>query len=136
MKKIKLTIISIILAVLVGVFYSNPAYAEVGNNGCEVDTGILDCSSRLDASGEAKEGIEGTGLWSMILLVLNILTGGVGVAAVIGVIYGAALYTSAGGNSSQIQKASEIFTGIAYGIIAFAAMWSILNFLIPGGVFA
>jgi hypothetical protein len=51
-------------------------------------------------------------------------------------VYGAVLYTSAGGNQEQVKKARTIFTNVAIGIIAFAAMWSLLNWLVPGGVFS
>ena len=64
------------------------------------------------------------------------MAGGVGIAALGGLVYGSTLYASANGKPDQLQKATAVFTGIIYGVITFAAMWSILNFLIPGGVFA
>jgi hypothetical protein len=63
------------------------------------------------------------------------LTAGVGVLALAGIVYGAVLYTSAGGSPEQIKKARTIFVNVVVGVVAFAAMWGLLNFLIPGGVF-
>ena len=95
-----------------------------------VDTAILSC----DGSTDAKT-MEGTGIWQLLLLGINILTVGVGVAALAGVVYGAFLYTSAGGNPDKVKKAKELFVNVVIGVIAFAAMYALLNFLVPGGLF-
>lgn len=95
-----------------------------------VDTSILSCNQ----TGQGDE-VKDSGLWGILLLVINILTAGVGVLAVAGVVYGAVLYTSAGGSQEQIKKAITIFTNVAIGLVAFAGMWVLLNFIIPGGVF-
>lgn len=106
--------------------------SALGNNGCEVDTSIIKCE-------DVKEGdnvpVENTGLWSVLRLVINILIAGVGVLALAGIVYGAVLYTSAGGNTEQVKKAMGIFTNVVIGVVAFAGMWVLLNFLIPGGAF-
>jgi hypothetical protein len=69
------------------------------------------------------------------LLAINILTAGVGVAAVGGIVYGAVLYTSAGGSQEQVKKAVGIITNVVIGVVAYALMFSVLNFIIPGGLF-
>jgi hypothetical protein len=70
-----------------------------------------------------------------LILVINILTAGVGIAAIGGIVYGAVLYTTAGGSQEQVKKAISIITNVVIGIVAYALMWALLNFLIPGGVF-
>jgi len=105
--------------------------AEAKNNGCETDTAIIKCDN-VDVT---KDGVENTGLWSVLMLVINILTGGVAVIALGGIVYGSILYTSAGGSQEQVKKAMGIFSNVVIGIIAFAGMWALLNFLIPGGAF-
>ncbi len=100
-------------------------YADCGS----VKTAIINCSQ----TGNGKN-IQDTGLWGILLLAINILTAGVGVVALAGIVYGAILYTSAGGNQEQVKKAITVFTNVVIGIIAFAGMWALLNFLIPGGV--
>lgn len=94
-----------------------------------VQTAIIQCGGSKDATTP-----QGTGLWGLLLLVINILTAGVGVVALAGLVYGSILYTSAGGNPEQVKKARTIFTNVVIGIIAYAAMWALLNFIIPGGV--
>jgi len=95
-----------------------------------VDTGIIGCTQ----SGTGDD-IENTGLWGILMLTINFLTAGVGVVALAGIVYGSVLYTSAGGSQEQVKKAMGIFTNVVIGVIAFAGMWALLNFLIPGGVF-
>ena len=104
---------------------------EAKNNGCETDTAIIKCDN-VDVT---QDGVENTGLWSILMLAINVLTAGVGVVALAGIVYGSILYTSAGGNQEQVKKAMGIFTNVVIGIIAFAGMWALLNFLVPGGVF-
>lgn len=95
-----------------------------------VQTSIISC--KQDNTGND---YTNTGLWGILLIAVNILTAGVGVVALAGIVYGAILYTSAGGNQEQVKKAITIFTNVVIGVIAFAGMWALLNFLIPGGVF-
>jgi hypothetical protein len=79
--------------------------------------------------------VENTGLWQVLLLAINILTGLIAVAALGGLIWGAVMYTSAGGNVEQTKKAMGIITNVVIGVLAYGLMFAGLNFLIPGGVF-
>ena len=100
------------------------------------ETAIINCGDdKTDNNGDGVVDEKDSGIWSLLLLVINILTAGVGVVALGGIIYGAVLYTSAGGNQEQIKKSIGVFTNVVIGVIAFAGMWALLNFLIPGGVF-
>ncbi len=94
-----------------------------------VETSIVSCPQG------GGEGVEDSGLWGILLLTINILTAGVGVLALAGIVYGSVLYTSSGGSQEQVKKAITVFTNVGIGVIAFAGMWVLLNFLIPGGVF-
>ena len=105
---------------------STPVLAHTTCGGA--DTALISCD---DNDGT----VEGSGVWSLLLIAINILTAGVGVLALAGIVYGAVLYTSAGGSQEQVKKAMGIFTNVAIGVIAFAAMFSLLNWLVPGGVF-
>ena len=107
------------------------AATVTGNNGCGTDTTIIKC----DNVTVKNNGVENTAVWSLLLTAIKILSVGVGVAAVGGVVYGAILYTSAGGNQEQVKKAMGIITNVVIGVIAYALMFSLLNFLIPGGLF-
>lgn len=94
-----------------------------------VPTSVISCSQGGGTN------LEETGVWGILLLAVNILTAGVGILALAGIVYGAILYTSAGGNPEQVKKARGIFINVVIGVVAFGIMFTLLNFLVPGGVF-
>jgi len=96
-----------------------------------VTTAIISC----DEKGGKNAEVQDTGVWGVLLLAINILTAGIGVAAIGGIIYGAILYTSAGGSPEQVKKAMQVITNVVIGVVAYALMFAGLNFLIPGGLF-
>ncbi len=79
--------------------------------------------------------VEQSGVWGLLLMAINILTAGVGIAAVGGIIYGSIMYATAGGSPENVKKARTIITNVVIGIIAYAFMFTILNFITPGGLF-
>lgn len=132
---------------------ATPRLAIAASCGAGVETSIIDCDetggdegvcpdgtrqavSNACADGSTPDAVKNSPIWGVLLIAINILTAGVGIAAVAGTIYGAILYTSAGGSTEQVKKAYGIFTNIVIGIIAYALMYAGLNFLIPGGLFA
>ena len=81
------------------------------------------------------EGEGSTAIINIIKQVIKVLTAGIGIAAVGAVIYGAFLYTTSEGSPDKIKKAREIWTNTVIGLLMFAFMVLITNFIIPGGVF-
>lgn len=126
---IKQTILAFILTVGFGSIILTPVASAATLKCGGVDTSIISCTQ---AGGKE---VEQTGVWGILLLVINILTAGIGVAAVGGVIYGAVLYTTAGGSMDQTKKSKAIIFNTVIGIGAYALMYAFLNFLIPGGLF-
>jgi len=96
----------------------------------EAETSIINCDAK--GGSNAKD----SAIWQVLLIALNILTGGVGIAAVGGIVYGAILYSSASDNASQTQKAIEVIRNVIIGIVAYGVMYLVLNYLIPGGIFS
>lgn len=85
---------------------------------------------------QGKDDKEGGGvIFGLLKTVLKILTACIGIAAVGGIGYGALLYTTAENKPEQTKRAIEIIRNVVIGIIAYALMYVLLNFLIPGGVF-
>lgn len=95
-----------------------------------VETSIVNC----DQSGNGNSAKD-SGVWGILLLVINIMTAGVGILAVGGIVYGAVLYASAEEKAAQVEKAKEVIRNVILGLIAYGAMYMLLNFLIPGGIF-
>lgn len=87
-------------------------------------TSIIDCGS---AKGE-------DAIFKVLGDIIKILTGLIGLVALAAVIYGAILYGSASDSPENIKKAREIWTNVVIGLVLFAFMSAILNFIIPGGV--
>lgn len=77
----------------------------------------------------------GDGISLLLLKAINILTALVSIAAVGGLVFGSILYTTAAGDSAKTKKGITVITNVVIGLIAFASMWALLNFMIPGGVF-
>lgn len=132
MKIKQISIISIAVFAMLGLSTLSTSPVDAAECG-DVQTSIIDCPQTGDVSGD---NYENTGIWALVLLVINILATGVGVAAVVGIVYGAILYSSAGGSPEKVKKARTVIMNVVIGLLLFAAMYSLLNFLIPGGVFS
>jgi len=96
-----------------------------------VDTAIISCPE----PGGKGSTVDQSGIWGVLLMAINILTAGVGVAAVAGIVWGSILYTTAGGKPEQVKKANVVIANTVLGIIIYAVAYSLMNFLIPGGLF-
>jgi len=126
---IKQTILAFAIVIGMGGFLLSPVVAAEDCNG--YSTSVLPCGG--DNSGTD---VKNNGIWGILLLVINILTAGIGVAAVGGIVYGSILYTTAGGSMDQTKQAKTIIFNVVIGLVAYALMFSFLNFIIPGGLFS
>ncbi len=130
--KLKQTVVVGIVGVLSTFGLLTLTSSAVGAAECGgVTTSIISCTE--DNTGGS---VENNGIWGLLLLTLRIMTAGVGVLAVGGIVYGAILYTSAGDRSEQVKKAISVITNVVIGLVAYVAMYALLEFLIPGGVFS
>lgn len=96
-----------------------------------VDVAFLECPDQFDGSG----GIEKSGLWGTLTVILNITLLGVGILAVGGIVYGALLYASAQDNQQQVQQARSVIRNVVIGLVAYFLMYALSQYLIPGGIF-
>ena len=125
--KIKQTILVLVATIGISGLFAGPL---VSADCAGVKTSIINCTPKAGSTG-----VESTGVWSLLLMVINILTAGVGILAVAGIVYGSVMYASAGGNPENVKKARTIITNVVIGIIAYAFLFTILNFITPGGLF-
>ena len=95
----------------------------------------IDSSEKCSDNSSPKVDIANTGVWGILLIAINILTAGIGVVALGGIVFASIMYISAGGNPEQTKKAMGIISNIVIGVIAYAGMYALLNFLVPGGLF-
>lgn len=135
--KVKQKITKLILATMPGMLLSasfltiaTPTISLALEKCGGVETAIIKC----DQNNQNPD-LESNGLWGLLLIAINVLTAGVAIAAIGGIVYGSVLYASAANNSGQVQKAREIITNVVIGIVAYVGMFALLQFIIPGGVF-
>ena len=101
---------------------ANPPGAGKGDCG-DAKTVIIKCAG----SGE-------DALADILKQIIIILSIGIGVAAVGGIVYGAMLYTTARDSSSQTEKGMEVIRNVVIGILLYIFMIALINWLVPGGV--
>jgi hypothetical protein len=68
----------------------------------------------------------------LLKFVIWVMTAGVGVLAVGGIVWGAILYTSSGQSQENTKKGIEIIKNVVIGLLLYVFMFAIINFLIPG----
>lgn len=106
------------------------AAAQSGTNSCgDVDTAFLSCRV------PAVLGISGTGLGALLGIIINIMALGVGVVAVGALVYAGIAYASSRDDEAQVKKAKTMIKNTIIGLSLFGAMYAVVQFLVPGGVF-
>lgn len=100
--------------------YEDKNYSPTDNKNVEVSTSILKSDWQIE---------------DILNLILRILTVGASILATGSIIFASFLYITAGGNSGQVQKAKTMIFNTVVGVIVYIFMWTILEWLIPGGVF-
>jgi len=129
--KIKQTVL--IMASLIGlggVFVVAPAVSVSAATCAGVKTSLISCDYE-----SSKPAVDKTGVWQLLIMAINIMSAGVGIAAVGGVVFGSIMYMTAGDSPDKIKKANIFLMNVILGIIVYAVMWAFLNFIIPGGLF-
>lgn len=113
------------LALSGGITYTQTVAADCAG----APTSIITCDDRKDSS------VKQSGVWYILLLVLKIMTAGVGILAVAGIAYGSALYASSSDKPEQAKQGMTYIKNVVIGLIAYGLMFILLNYLIPGGIF-
>ncbi len=83
--------------------------------------------------GPIEDDGSGCGVYMILNLILDILTYGVGIAAVIGITLSGITYLTAKDNEQQTTKAKRRIFEVIIGLVAYAVLFAALNFLLPGG---
>lgn len=91
-----------------------------------VDTNII--------GGGGVEVSDGQGIYTILRLIVTILTYGLGVAATIGVVIAGVMYLTARDSPDKVAAAKKRLIEVVLGLVAWAMMAAVLNWLIPGGV--
>ena len=111
---------------------STPVYAEESSS----DSGSKCGDTATFFDWGCSDGSGDNQIMNVLVTILNWLAIGVSVVVLIGIIYGAVMYASAGGNEAQTKKAIGIIRNAVIALLLYFGMWAILQYLIPGGVFS
>lgn len=104
--------------------------AQSGTQSCAgVDTAFLSCRVPTAA------GLAGTGFGALLSIIITVMAAAAGIVAVGAFVFAGIVYASAGGNPSQVKKARDILKNTVIGIVLFAALYGIIEFIVPGGLF-
>ena len=85
--------------------------------------------------GECVSTEDGDGIYQILAVILNVLTFGIGIAATIGMVLAGLQYLTARDNAVQVEKAKMRILQIVIGLVMYAMIWALLQWLIPGGAF-
>lgn len=92
-----------------------------------VETQIVECSTANDTTDNP--------VVAILVIAIKVLTAVVGIAAIASLVYAGILYSSASDNAPQVAKAKETIRNAIVGLLLFAGMTMLINYLIPGGLF-
>lgn len=94
----------------------------------------FDFGCPANTSGKSKK-LEQNPIYVMLLVVINTLSVGVGVVIVGSIVWQGIQYASANGSADKVKNAKNGIANAIIALVLFIAMYSLLNFIIPGGIF-
>lgn len=125
MKKF-IAIFSIILAIIGFGLIARPAFAEDENKCDGVPTAILGGDDHC-----YEDDGEGGGIKSLLNKVVSVMTIGIGVLGVLGITIVGIQYLTAGDSEEKTRKAKRRLFEIVIGLVAYVAIYALLDWLIP-----
>ena len=149
MKKIISGLVAVMMGAVVGLAVWEPVYADdpAGQTSTAMTTGDTEelCTCENGQTGTRPKtaiigsgtstGCEcggGEGVRSILMLVVDIMTVGVGILGVIGITVVGIQYLTAGGNEEQTRKSKRRMFEIVIGLVAYVLIYAALKWLLPG----
>ena len=83
--------------------------------------------------GNLQDDGNGCGVYTILNLIVDIMTIGIGILAAIGITIVGIKYLTAKGNEEQTRKAKHRMFEIVIGLVAYALMYAGIQWLLPGG---
>lgn len=77
---------------------------------------------------------EGQGVFLILNIILTVLTFGVATAGVLGLVICGIQYMTSQGDTAKMKTAKTRIIEIVIGLVAYALLYVVLNWLIPGGI--
>ncbi len=79
--------------------------------------------------------VDSSGIWHIFKMVLKALTAIIGLIAIASIIVAGLIYATAQDSSEKVALAKKIIMNTIAGVILYALLLPITNWLIPGGIF-
>ena len=142
MKKLAQKFTSLVVAFMMGVgliapaINATPTYATAITPASAVDAAPISTTT-FGASAAILKGCAGAdkghgeSIKCIVRLVIDILSILIGIAGVIGIVIVGIQYLTAGGNEEQTRKAKRRLFEIVIGLVAYAAAYALLAWLLP-----
>ncbi len=111
--------------ILVPMMAVAPVYADSDN--C-VETSIIGGGNYCDDG-------DGSGVYQILNIILNVLLVGIGVLGVLGIVISGIQYLTAADNEQKMATAKKRIVEVIIGLVIYAVMYVALQWLIPGGIF-
>ena len=121
MKKVLKLIFILSAALITTIMIARPTFAATCSG---VNTSIIECEGGGDA-----------GIWHILLLIIEIMSIGVGILALIGILISGIQYLTAAGDVAKTTKAKRRMFDIVIGLVGWVLIFSICEWLMPGGRF-
>jgi cytochrome bd-type quinol oxidase subunit 2 len=137
MKKILFSILAVLIS---GVIMVAPVFADDDYDGPKcVLTSVLG-GDKCDAEGHKDRGEfncscddgNGSSIKHTLKLVIDIMSIGIGILAVLGITVSGVQYLTAAGSEEKTRKAKRRILEIVIGLVVYVLIYVILRFLIPG----
>ena len=113
--------VGILSILLFGLSLSYPVFAD--------DGGVV----RTNLFGNVQDDGAGCGVFTILNLVVDVLSMGVGILGVIGIVVVGINYLSAKGSPEQVERSKKRLLAIVIGLVAYALLYSGVQWLMPGG---
>ena len=139
MKKIVVTAISLLL-LSTATAASSLAVAGAAGYTCGKDSSNQPIPTSIDftmggAFSKLCDGDGASPINALLLWAISIMSIGVGIAVVIGIILGGIAYAMSDGDAGKAKEGQEMIGNAIIGLFLFIFLYAGANFLIPGGLF-
>lgn len=84
--------------------------------------------------GQVCDACDGGAIFKIVSFFLKLISAGVLVLAVVGIIICGVMIISSGSNADRVAKGKKRLIEIIIGIVVYTLMFAIINFIVPGGV--
>lgn len=96
-------------------------------------SGSATTTGRFECTGDAC--VNDNPITKFLFVVINLLSGAIGIIIVAVIILAGIQYTTSGGNPQQAAQAKKRIINAIIALVAFFFLFAILQWLIPGGIF-